>query len=114
MKTLHKPTERVLLILETFSQRGWNDAFELSSKTDISREPFSRSSNPLQYRKYIGHDDRNRIYLWDLLRGSGQCHRRKRVLAETINSRNARGGHWNATTKFASSGILDDTLGTVC
>ena len=37
MKTLHKPTERVLLILETLANADGMTLSELSLKTDISK-----------------------------------------------------------------------------
>ena len=61
MKTLHKPTERVLLILETLANADGMTLSELSLKTDISKEPFSRSSNRCSTGIYQP-DDRNGIY----------------------------------------------------
>ena len=62
MKTLHKPTERVLLILETLANADGMTLSELSLKTDISKGTIFPILKSLQYRKYISHDDRNGIY----------------------------------------------------
>ena len=59
MKTLHKPTERVLLILETLANADGMTLSELSLKTDISKGTIFPILKSLQYRKYISHDDRN-------------------------------------------------------
>ncbi len=45
MKTLHKPTERVLLILETLANADGMTLSELSLKTDISKGTIFPSSN---------------------------------------------------------------------
>lgn len=47
-----------------------DDAFELSLKTDISKGTIFPILKSLQYRKYISHDDRNDINLWDPMRGT--------------------------------------------
>lgn len=62
MKTLHKPTERVLLILETLANVDGMTLSELSLKTDISKGTIFPILKSLQYRKYISHDERNGIY----------------------------------------------------
>lgn len=62
MKTLHKPTERVLLILETLANADGMTLSELSLKTDIAKGTIFPILKSLQYRKYISHDDRNGIY----------------------------------------------------
>lgn len=62
MKTIHKPTERVLLILETLANADGMTLSELSLKTDISKGTIFPILKSLQYRKYISHDDRKGIY----------------------------------------------------
>lgn len=62
MKALHKPTERVLLILETLANAEGMTLSELSLKTDISKGTIFPILKSLQYRKYISYDDRNGIY----------------------------------------------------
>lgn len=62
MKTLHKPTERVLLILETLANVDGLTLSELSLKTDISKGTIFPILKSLQYRKYISYDANTGLY----------------------------------------------------
>ncbi|MCS3433772.1 IclR family transcriptional regulator [Klebsiella sp. BIGb0407] len=62
MKTLHKPTERVLVILETLANVDGMTLSELSLKTDISKGTIFPILKSLQYRKYISYDTHSGIY----------------------------------------------------
>lgn len=62
MKELHKPTERVLVILETLANVDGMTLSELSLKTDISKGTIFPILKSLQYRKYISHDAQTGIY----------------------------------------------------
>lgn len=62
MKTLHKPTERVLRILETLVNADGMTLSGLSSKTEISKGTIFPILKSLQQRNYISYDDRNGIY----------------------------------------------------
>lgn len=63
MKTFHKPTERVLVILETLANA--TDGMTLSEialDTSISKGTLFPILKSLQYRKYISHDEQNGFY----------------------------------------------------
>ncbi|WP_299999073.1 IclR family transcriptional regulator [uncultured Cedecea sp.] len=62
MKVLHKPTERVLVILETLANVDGMTLSELSLKTDISKGTIFPILKSLQQRKYISYDSSNGIY----------------------------------------------------
>lgn len=56
MTTLHKPTERVLLILEMLANEDGQTLSELSLKTDILKGTIFPILKSLQHRKYINYD----------------------------------------------------------
>ncbi|WP_253073537.1 helix-turn-helix domain-containing protein [Sodalis ligni] len=62
MKTLHKPTERVLLILETLSNDDGMTLSGLSLKTEISKSTIFPILKSLLHRKYISYDEKSGKY----------------------------------------------------
>lgn len=62
MKSLHKPTERVLLVLETLMNADGMTLSGLSLTTGIAKGTLFPVLKALQYRKYISYDDKNGIY----------------------------------------------------
>jgi IclR family KDG regulon transcriptional repressor len=62
MDTLHKPTERVLLILETLANEEGMTLSALAAKTGISKGTIFPILKSLLSRKYINHNEKTGLY----------------------------------------------------
>jgi len=62
MKTFHKPTERVLVILETLANTDGMKLSEIAIQTDIAKGTLFPIIKSLQNRKYVSYDDKSGHY----------------------------------------------------